>query len=397
MRSLVVFHLGEVTGPQRSLLPVARWLGSNGPVEFIVPERGPIEGQYRDLGTVSVLDYSPLVYAGGLGDRLRLARRIAREARMFRHELRLRRPDVVVAVTTVLPTVVIAARLERIPIIVYAAELHDHRSKDGSRRRLWGGLLVRLVAVGSAGIVCCSPTVARQFPRWTKARIGVAYPPIGRAYEGGSRERGRARLGVDPAAACLVTVGSISRGRGQDTALRALALIRQRFPAACLVIVGVPHGRPSDVEFAGELRSLAASLCVADAVFFAGRAGDGVSAEPMADVYAAADVVVNPARFAEAFGRVGPEALAAGRPVTASRVGGIPEVLRDGVDALLVPPDDPHALAAAVTRLLDDPLLRERLVSSGRRRVLDSFGADQALAAWRSVVEPALRRERVRS
>jgi glycosyltransferase involved in cell wall biosynthesis len=120
-----------------------------------------------------------------------------------------------------------------------------------------------------------------------------------------------------------------------------------------------------------------------------------VFAEPtdaMADLYAAADVVVNPARVSEAFGRVGAEALVAGRPVVASRVGAIPEVIRDGVDGLLVEPGDPGALTAAVTELMEDPARAAQLVESGRRRVLERFGYEQDLAAWRSVVEPVLTR-----
>jgi hypothetical protein len=255
-----------------------------------------------------------------------------------------------------------------------------------------GTLLEWFTALASSGIVCCSHTVAGQFPRWTRARIAVAYSAVGPEYGYGSRERGRSELGLDPDAPILVTVGSISRGRGQDVALRALALLRQILPTVRLVVVGVPHPRALDREFDRELRALAESLGIADSVVFAGEVGSGAHPEPLADVYAAADVVINPARFEEPFGRVGPEALVAGRPFVASRVGGIPEVLRDGVDVLLVPPDDPQALAAAVTRLLDDEALRDTLVTNGRRRVLETFTPAQALRAWQQVVEPVLRR-----
>jgi glycosyltransferase involved in cell wall biosynthesis len=365
------------------LLPAVTWLTSLGPVEFIVPERGPVEEQYREFGPVSVLGYSALVYGPGRRARVRLAAQTAREVRLFRAEFRRRRPDVVVVVTTVLPAALIAARLERIPTFVYAAELYDQTPV----RRLWGVLLARGTAAMSTGIVCSSDMVARQFPARTKARVAVGYPAVGTEYGRGIRERGRAQLGVDPDATCLVAVGSISRGRGQDVAMRALPLIRKRYPDATLVLVGDPHPREPDMQFGRELRSLAESLGLGDAVVFAGALVDA-----MPDVYAAADVVVKPARVAESFGRVGPEALMAGRPVVASAVGGIPEVLRDGLDALLVPPDAPHALAAAAMRLLGDAALRQRLVDSGRQRVLDSFGPGQALDAWRSVLEPAPRR-----
>jgi glycosyltransferase involved in cell wall biosynthesis len=167
-------------------------------------------------------------------------------------------------------------------------------------------------------------------------------------------------------------------------ALRALPRVRERFPGARLVIVGAPHSRSADLAFADELRALTAQLGIEDAVVFA------PTTHAMADVYAAADVVLNPARFAEPFGRVAPEALMAGRPVVASRVGSIPDVIRDGLDGLLVEPDDAGALAAAIIELMDDPARAQRLVESGRSRVIERFGFDQDLAAWRSVVEPVL-------
>jgi glycosyltransferase involved in cell wall biosynthesis len=309
--------------------------------------------------------------------------------RMFRGELRRRRPDLVIAVTTVLPSLLVAARLEGVPTVVYAAEVYTQPWKAAPLLRAWGALLATGTALLADGVVCCSELVARQFPRWTGTSLSVAYPPVGAEYEGGDRDSARSRHGVDAADPCIAVVGSVSRGRGQDVALRALARLLERFPGARLLIVGAPHKRAADLTFADELRALAAELGIEDAVVFTG------TTEAMADLYAAADVVVNPARFAEPFGRVAPEALVAGRPVVATRVGAIPEVLREGVDGLLVDPDDPEALATAVARLLDDPSLADRLVDSGRRRALERFGYDQDLLAWQAVVEPVLRRRSV--
>jgi glycosyltransferase involved in cell wall biosynthesis len=388
MRTLAVFHLGGVTGPQRSLPQVMRWLGEQGTVDFIVPEHGLTEDEYRELGQVSVLRYATLSFARGPREGARLARRLGREARMFRHELRRRRPDLVVAVTTVLPALVLAARLERIPVVVYAAELHE----SSPLRRFWGALLVRGTAVLADGVVCCSELVARQFPRRIRTPLAVAYPPVGAAYgngEGdgngnGDRDAARARYGVEDARPCIAVIGSISRGRGQDVAVRALPAILDRHPETRLLIVGAPHPRPVDLEFARRLRALAAELEVEDAVVYA------EPTDSIAEVYAAADLVLNPARHPEAFGRVAPEALVAGTPVIATKVGAIPEVVRDGVDALLVEPDDAEALAGAVALLVEDPARAARMVEAGRARVLERFGHEQDLAAWQTVVEGAL-------
>ena len=153
----------------------------------------------------------------------------------------------------------------------------------------------------ASGVVCCSELVARQFPRpsgGTAVRWHTR--PWAAEYEGGNRDGARALYGIEGASPCIAVIGSISRGRGQDVALRALPRIRERFPDARLLIVGAPHPRPVDLAYADELRRSRAGLRLEDAVVFAG------TTDAMADVYAAADVVVNPAGFAEPFGRVAP-------------------------------------------------------------------------------------------
>jgi glycosyltransferase involved in cell wall biosynthesis len=116
--------------------------------------------------------------------------------------------------------------------------------------------------------------------------------------------------------------------------------------------------------------------------------------ERIADVYAAADVVINPARFNEPFGRVALEALVAGRPVVASAVGAIPEILRDELDALLVPRDDSVAMAEAVIRLVEDRELRERLVAEGGRRAQTEFREEVGVEAFGDVVAEVLEKRR---
>jgi len=85
------------------------------------------------------------------------------------------------------------------------------------------------------------------------------------------------------------------------------------------------------------------------------------------------DIVAAPSRI-EPFGLASLEAMAVARPVVASRVGGIPEVVRDGVDGLLVPPEDPDSLAAAISHLLDYPDERRAMGLQGRQRAVETFG-----------------------
>ena len=159
-------------------------------------------------------------------------------------------------------------------------------------------------------------------------------------------------------------------------------MIREADPSVELGIVGEPHPREADREYATTLAGLAERVAPG-AVTFAGY-------EPhIEDAYAAAWAVVNPARY-EAFGRVAFEALMARRPVIATAVGGVPEVLRDGEDAILIGVDDPPALASAVIDLLHDEELARSMVAGGSRRVRAEFAPDVALGRFRDIVGAAL-------
>jgi glycosyltransferase involved in cell wall biosynthesis len=103
------------------------------------------------------------------------------------------------------------------------------------------------------------------------------------------------------------------------------------------------------------------------------------------------DIVAVPSRV-EPFGLASLEAMAAARPVVASRVGGIPEVVRDGQDGILVPSNDPKSLAEGVVRLLDHPQQRVTMGERGRRRAEEVFGMQVHGDALHSLYERLLKR-----
>ena len=142
--------------------------------------------------------------------------------------------------------------------------------------------------------------------------------------------------------------------KGVDVFLRAAALVRRSAPQAHFVVVG-------DGPLAGPLRTLADDLGLGGAVEFLGHRTDARA------LLGAFDVMALTSR-SEGSPLVVSEALAAGVPVVGSAVGGVPDQVRDGVEGLLVPPDRPGELAAALLRLLDQPHLRVRLGRAGRRR-----------------------------
>ena len=117
------------------------------------------------------------------------------------------------------------------------------------------------------------------------------------------------------------------------------------------------------------LRHRADELGVTDRVVFAGYRDDA------ARVVAAADVLALPS-WTEGLPLVVLEAMALGRPVVATTVGGTPELVSDGETGLLVPPRDVEALTAALKRVLDDGDLRRRLGEAGKRRVAERFSSE---------------------
>lgn len=184
----------------------------------------------------------------------------------------------------------------------------------------------------------------------------------------------RRRLGLPRESGPVVGfVGRLCPSKGPDTLLWAASLLRGRWPGLQVVLIG---GDAGDGAYSRRLRALAEDLHLH--AHFCGYRDHASS------LLRAFDLLVVPSR-AEPFGLVTAEALARGVPVVVTRSGGSREVVRHEEDGLLVPPDDPEALAAAVHRLLADPALRARCRDAGPRRVAMHFTLERQVAATEQV------------
>ena len=103
-----------------------------------------------------------------------------------------------------------------------------------------------------------------------------------------------------------------------------------------------------------------------------------------------ADIAVIPSRWQEPCALVNFEFLAAGVPLVTSNTGGQPEIISEGIDGLLVPPNDPKALAEAIQRLVDDPDLRKKMGEAAREKFLNRFTYDKFYQRVMSVYDEAL-------
>jgi phosphatidyl-myo-inositol dimannoside synthase len=184
-----------------------------------------------------------------------------------------------------------------------------------------------------------------------------------------------ASLAIPAEARVILTLARVVERKGHDTVIRALPRVLASCPTAHYVVAG-----PEEPRCGVRLRALVAELGLAERVHFAGFVPDSA----LADWYRAADVYAMPSRGdgmdSEGFGITFLEAGACGCPVIGSRSGGIPDAIEDGVGGLLIPPDDPDALAGAIIRVLTDSGLARRLVQSARLRIERDLTWDRVCA-----------------
>jgi glycosyltransferase involved in cell wall biosynthesis len=224
---------------------------------------------------------------------------------------------------------------------------------------LWDEPERRVLSAAAAVVVpsqSCRGELLERYPMLAQ-KVRVAVP-------------GADRAGIAPgtdAGGELLCVAAVIPGKGHDVLLAALAELGER-PWRLLCVGTLTR----DPEYAGQLARRAEESGIGDRISFAGP----LTGDRLAEAYAAADVLVLASR-GESYGMVVTEALARGLPVIATEVGGVPEALgqvegcRPGI---LVPPDDPSALAGALADWLDDGDLRGRLRRTARRRRLQLDG-----------------------
>jgi glycosyltransferase involved in cell wall biosynthesis len=225
-------------------------------------------------------------------------------------------------------------------------------------------VLERIVARRADAVTCVSGDLAARMLRLGAAGVGLAIVPAPPATAPGSEAVAAARSGLGGAGRPVVlAAGRLAPQKGFATLLASAASWQDREPCPVLALAG-----------AGPLDQMLRAQADAGGIRmrFLGQRGD------VPALLAAADVVVVPSRW-EGQPLIVQEALRAGRPLVASRTGGIPDLTGDA--AVLVPPGDVAALAAAVLAVLDDPGLAARLSEAARARAAALPGEDAAVDA----------------
>jgi len=180
-----------------------------------------------------------------------------------------------------------------------------------------------------------------------------------------NRDAVRRDLGISGDNIVIGTAGKLNRGKGVFDLLSAVQRLVETYPNVRLIFVGDGPERT-------KLEQEARRLSMHDKVIFPGVRDD------MERMYAAMDIFILPSTCREAFGMVLIEAMAMGKPVIATPMGGIPEIIHDDVNGILVPPHDPHAIAQALARYIEDGKFSRRVALEGRTLVEQKF-SDKAM------------------
>jgi glycosyltransferase involved in cell wall biosynthesis len=187
----------------------------------------------------------------------------------------------------------------------------------------------------------------------------------------------RAELGIAEGVPVIATVSVLRRQKALDVLVAAVARLVPSFTDLQVLIAGNGPQRET-------LEAMIAELGLADNVRLLGHRGD------IPDLLDALDVAVSSSDY-EGSPLSVMEYMAAGKPVVATRVGGVPDLIEDGVTGLMVERRDPDALAAALLRLLSDPRLRAEMGRRGAERQREEFSADAMVRRTENLYEELYR------
>lgn len=384
MRVLYVNQTADVSGAERSLLALISGLPGeveptlacpSGTLSELAHEAGiptaPI------LGTQASFRLHPVHTSRGLAE-------IGRSALQVRSLAGRLGPDLVHANTTRAALLALLARRSRPPVL---AHIRDWAPEGRFSRAVLG-----VVARRADLVVANSAYIARQFDGLALRRPAeVIHNPVdlGRFDPQAVDRAGvRRELGLGEDEVTLAVVAQLTPWKGQDDAIRVLAELRAEGREATLLLAGSAKFSGAGTQFdnaayADGLRGLAAELGVADRVRFLGERDD------VPAVLAAADVLLLPS-WQEAFGRIAIEAMAMGVPVAATDAGGPAEIVRPGVDGLLLEPRRPDEWARALRPLVDSAETRARMGAAGRERARGfsvPVHAAQVMAMYRDLLQ----------
>jgi glycosyltransferase involved in cell wall biosynthesis len=353
----------NVGGVARRLSILASRMGPQYQSVVLAGEADAREGSLVDEVTASG---ATVVHVPGMRRQLSLFDDVRAFWWLYRH-LRRTRPRIVSTHTAKAGALGRAAAIAAgVPVRVHTFHGHVLEGYFDPVRTAVFRTIERALGVFTTRVIAVSPEIAADLRRFRIGgdRLAVVKPGFELdGLTGGSRTSLRAELGIATDVQLAGIVGRLAPIKNHALFLRACQRVHERLPEARFLIVG-------DGELGPALRAETTRLGLDDAVLFTGWRSD------LADLYAALDVVVCSSNN-EGLPAALVEAGAAGRPVVSTDVGGVADLVEDGVNGLLVPSGDAEALAGAIATLLADPERAASMGREGRRIAFAGYGAQR--------------------
>ncbi|MBC8252547.1 MAG: glycosyltransferase family 4 protein [Ardenticatenia bacterium] len=258
---------------------------------------------------------------------------------------------------------ILAGKFVRLPVVWHVHDIYPPNVFSRTAVPLLGRLCARMIAISGA------VKENLQSYRVSSHKIRLVHNGVDTAaydqIDAATGERVRRELGISGHRHVVGTIGQpVPRKRLEDF-VQAAALVLERFPDVVFVVVGQPISA-GGVRYEQKVKKLLDDMGSWDHFVFTGFRPD------IPEILSAFDLFIL-ASEEEPFGLVIIEAMAAAKPVVATRVGGIPEILEDGMAGVLVPPRRPRALAEAIITLLEDEVKAQAMGREGRRVVGERF------------------------
>lgn len=357
MRVLAIHPSPDLYGADLMLVKSLEALQRGGhQVRLLVPEDGPLLPVLADRKIAATITPFPVLRKAMLRPRgvLALVAGLPRVTREVRRQLAAFTPDVIYVNTITIPHWVLLPKLlRRARVVCHVRELEE-RAPGWLSSVLAAPLLAADVILANSGATAAFLT--RKWP--------ALAPRTRVVYNGFDLVELPSRSALPPVPARIACVGRLGPRKGQDLLIEAFAQVIDDGFDAELDIIGTTFRGYEWYE--RRLRERVDHLVLSDRVHFRGYVASAVAA------FAEAHVAVVPSRL-EPFGNVAVEALLAGCPVIAARVGGLAEIVTDGRTGLLVAPDDAEELAAAIATLLRDRDTAEDMGARGRAEARRRF------------------------
>jgi glycosyltransferase involved in cell wall biosynthesis len=387
--TLYLSHSSQLYGAEQSLLELLKGLDRNRfSAVVVLPHDGPLRERVENLSIPVEIVPSLTAWLTWRNGIQRFFHNVAvipfilRSIWELQHLVKQYKIDLIHTNSLVMIDGALTARFLRLPHVWHARELLLPAS---SFNFFLGPYAVLSIAQHLADrIIATSKAVQNCFPRNKKlSQIVVVYNPVANCVFQYPATKGRIRqeFGVPYNTFLIGEIGKLNPNKGYEDLVQAAAIVKQTIPNIIFAAVGGTS--KSDAAFERRFKESTKILGLQDCFKLVGFRND------ILEIIFALDLLVLPSH-SESFGRVLIEAMAAGKPVIGTSVGGIPEIIEDGVTGLLVPPHSPEELAQAIIKILQNPEMARQMGEAGRRRAEERFSAKQYVTKIQAIYEELL-------